>query len=67
MSLFPLNTNWARQAQTDVSGVRTSLLSPVMYTPGAPAVAASATVLSTNTVKLDSALGGTAVKIYYIL
>lgn len=38
MSLFPLNTNRAREAQTDVSGVKTKLLSPVMYTPGSPVV-----------------------------
>ena len=36
MSLFPLNTNRAREAQTDVSSVKTKLLSPVMYTPGSP-------------------------------
>ena len=39
MSLFPFKTNVARQAQTDAGGIRTSLLSPVMYTPGSPAVA----------------------------
>lgn len=34
MALFPFNTNRVRQAQTDVPGVLTSLLSPVMYAPG---------------------------------
>ena len=38
MSLFPRNTNVARQAQTDVASLRTSLLSAVMYAPGSPAV-----------------------------
>lgn len=36
MSLFPFNTNRAREAQTDIDGVHTALLSPVMYTPGSP-------------------------------
>ncbi len=39
MSFFPFNTNRQRLAQTDVPGARTKLLSPVMYTPGSPAVA----------------------------
>lgn len=38
MALFPFNTNRARQAQSDVAGTRTTLLSPVMYTPGSPVV-----------------------------
>lgn len=38
MSLFPRNTNVARQAQSDVSGIKTTLLSAVMYAPGSPEV-----------------------------
>lgn len=39
MSLYPLNTNWGpRRAQTDVVGTLSTLLSPVMYTPGSPVV-----------------------------
>jgi len=37
MSLFPFNTNWAREAQTDVPAVKNTLLSPVCYAPGSPA------------------------------
>lgn len=36
-SLFPFNTNWPRQAQTDADAVRSTLLSPVCYAPGSPA------------------------------
>ncbi|HSW50324.1 MAG TPA: hypothetical protein VLH09_09130 [Bryobacteraceae bacterium] len=39
MGLFPFNTNWARQAQTDVPSIRTTLGAGVMYSPGSPAVA----------------------------
>lgn len=39
MAFFPFNTNRARQAQTDVPAIRTTLGSGVMYTPGSPAVA----------------------------
>lgn len=38
MAFFPFNTNRARTAQTDVTGTHTTLLSPVMYTPGSPVV-----------------------------
>jgi hypothetical protein len=38
MSLFPRNTNVARQAQTDVASIKTTLLNPVEYAPGSPAV-----------------------------
>ena len=39
MGLYPFNTNLSREAQSDVDGEHTKLLSPVMYTPGSPAVA----------------------------
>lgn len=39
-SLFPFNTNWARQAQTDAAGsIKTTLLSVVKYAPGAMSTA----------------------------
>lgn len=38
MSLFPFNTNWPRQAQSDSDAVKNTLLSPVCYAPGSPAV-----------------------------
>jgi len=38
MSLFPRNTNVARQAQTDVASIKNTLLNPVLYAPGSPAV-----------------------------
>ena len=39
MGFFPFNTNRTREAQSDTPGVRTALLSPVMYSPGSPAAA----------------------------
>jgi hypothetical protein len=38
MGLYPFNTNWARQAQSDSPGIKTVLGSGVMYTPGSPAL-----------------------------
>lgn len=38
MSLFPQNTNVTRQAQTDVRTIKNTLLSPVCFAPGTPAV-----------------------------
>jgi hypothetical protein len=38
MSLYPLNTNVSRRAQTDVAGKYTTLLSTVCYAPGGLAV-----------------------------
>lgn len=38
MSLFPLNTNWTRSAQTDAGNQNTTLLSTVKYAPGTLAV-----------------------------
>lgn len=38
MSMFPRNTNVTRQAQTDIAGKYTTLLSPVYYAPGDLAV-----------------------------
>jgi hypothetical protein len=37
-SLFPFNTNWARQARSDADAIKNTLLSPVCYAPGSPAV-----------------------------
>jgi hypothetical protein len=39
MTLFPFNTNWKRQAQSDVAGIKNSLQSVVKYDPGAMAAA----------------------------
>lgn len=39
MSLFPLNTNIVRQAQTDVPAIKTTVMTPVSYAAGSPVVA----------------------------
>jgi len=39
MGLYPFNSSVDREAQSDVPGEHTKLLSPVMYTPGSPVVA----------------------------
>lgn len=38
MPLFPFNTNWTRKAQADDGSYTNTLLSPVLYAPGALAV-----------------------------
>lgn len=38
MPLFPFNTNWTRNAQADDGSSSNTLLSPVLYAPGALAV-----------------------------
>jgi hypothetical protein len=61
MGLFPFNTNWARQAQTDVQGQKTDLYSVVRYDAGTPvALAADGYVTSTNMIVGAYTLAATA-------